>query len=74
VHGVDETITDGKTGVLYTGLAELKEKLSRLTDPDCLREMAHAAREVVIQQHSVAKLAAQHVRVWTDLVAQAAHG
>ena len=72
-YGVDETITDGKTGVLYTGLAELKEKLSRLTDPDCLREMAHAARETVIRQHSVAALAAQYVEVWTDLLARAAH-
>ena len=68
-HGVDETIIDGENGVLYDDQAELKDKILRLTDADYLRKMAQAARETVIHQHSVDTLAAQYVRIWTELLA-----
>lgn len=68
--GVGETIVDGENGIIYDAQGELKDKIDQLTDPDYLQKMAHAARETIIQQHSVAALASQYVGVWTDLLAR----
>jgi len=66
-HGVEETVVDGQTGIVYTSTSELVAKMHRMMENNRLEKMKKAARRMVIRRHSIEHIATIYSRIWTNL-------
>ena len=65
--GVEETIENKVSGILYNGFDSSQYKLKELCNKFLLRKMKQAAKKIACEKYNIKKIAARYAALWLSL-------
>lgn len=65
--GVEETLVDGQTGILYQDSREAADALRRLMDKELLAALQNGAQRFVLEKYDVERIAESYAELWTGI-------
>jgi glycosyltransferase involved in cell wall biosynthesis len=67
--GIDETVVDGQTGILYQDSREAADALRRLMDKELLAALQNGAQRLVLEKYDVERIAESYAELWRGILA-----
>ena len=65
--GVEETVVDGQTGILYQDSREAADALRRLMDKELLVALQNSAKRLVLEKYDVERIAESYAELWRGI-------
>lgn len=71
IQGIDESIVDGKNGIVMSDINQASEILRQLLrDPSRIGRLSHSARKTVEEKFEIRRVAKEYLSLWSSVVQQ----